>query len=104
MLVKKYGQIVDKKGEACEKLWEQCEQLERQVGDNPVEILYSERHDEVISYRQKVLEIEADKDDYLHSLAGYKGETVESLGKKTVADIYSFEERFIKDMNSHGGH
>jgi hypothetical protein len=103
-LTRKYLQIVDKeiKGEATEKIWEQCERLEKQIGDDPINILYSEKRDEVISYRQKVMEYEADKDDYLFSLAGYKGETVESLSNKSVADLQSFAERFIKDIN--GGH
>jgi len=45
------------------------------------------------------MEIESDKDDFLFSLAGYKGETIETLGKKTVADIHSFAERFNDDLN-----
>lgn len=49
------------------------------------------------------MEIEKDKDDFLFSLAGYKGETIESLGTKTVADLFSFAERFNDDMKN-GGH
>jgi hypothetical protein len=45
------------------------------------------------------MEIESDKDDFLFSLAGYKGETIESLGRKTVADVHSFAERFNDDLN-----
>ena len=45
------------------------------------------------------MEIESDKDDFLFSLAGYKGETIESLGRKTVADLHSFAERFNDDLN-----
>ena len=86
-------------GEDADKLWQQCEKLEKQIGDNPADILYSDKYDEVISYRQKVMEIEADKDDFLFSLAGYKGETVESLGNKTVADLFSFAERFNEEAN-----
>ncbi|MEE9528503.1 MAG: hypothetical protein V3V88_00420 [Dehalococcoidia bacterium] len=86
-------------GEDTEKLWIQCEKLEKQIGDDPADILYSDKWEGIISYRQKVMEIEKDKDDYLFSLAGYKGETIESLQRKTVADINSFEERFIKDLD-----
>jgi len=103
-LTKKYLDIVDKEaeGEDATKLWQQCETLESQLGDNPAEILYSDKFEETISYRQKVLELEKDKDDFLYGLAGYKGETIESLGTKTVADLFSFAERFIEESN--GGH
>jgi hypothetical protein len=53
----------------------------------------------VISYRQKVMEIEADKDDFLYSLAGHKGETIDSLGRKTLSEIMSFAERIINEQN-----
>jgi len=92
---------VDKEaeGEDATKLWLQCEKLEKQIGDNPVNILYSDKHDEEISYRQKVLEIEKDKDDFLFSLAGYKGETEESLRTKTVSGLFSFAERYNEELN-----
>ena len=45
------------------------------------------------------MEIEADKDDFLYSLAGYKGETIGSLGKKTVSDLFSFAERYNEEVN-----
>ncbi len=86
-------------GEDTDKLWIQCEKLEKQIGDNPADILYSDKWDGIISYRQKVMEIEKDKDDFLFSLSGYKGETMDSLQRKTVADIHSFAERFNEDVN-----
>ena len=86
-------------GEDTKDLWIQCEKLEKQIGDNPAEILYSDKLDGVGSYRQKVMEIEKDKDDFLFSLSGYKGETMDSLQRKTVADIHSFAERFNEDLN-----
>lgn len=52
-----------------------------------------------MSYRQRVMEIEKDKDDFLFGLAGYKGETVEKLERKTVADIFSFAERFNEELD-----
>ena len=61
--------------------------------------MYSDKWDESISYRQKVMEIERDKDDFLFSLSGYKGETIDTLGKKTVADIHSFAERYNEEVN-----
>ncbi len=45
------------------------------------------------------MEIEKDKDDFLFSLSGYKGETMDSLQRKTVADIHSFAERFNDDID-----
>jgi len=101
LLTLKYLEIVDKdvEGEATEKLWQQCEKLEKQIGDDPASILYSDNFEGIISYRQKVMEIEKDKDDFLYSLAGYKGETIETLRCKTVADIHSFAERFNEELN-----
>jgi len=87
------------KGEDASKLWQQCEALEKQIGDNPADILYSDRSEDIGSYREKVMEIEKDKDDFLFSLAGYKGETVESLGAKTVSDLFSFAERYNEEIN-----
>ena len=86
-------------GEDTTALFEQCEKLEGQIGDNPADMLYSDKWEEDISYRQKVMEIEKDKDDFLFSLAGHKGETVDSLSRKTVADLYSFAERFNSDTD-----
>jgi hypothetical protein len=100
-LTKKYLDIVDREaaGEDASKLWQQCEKLEKQIGDDPASVLYSDKRDEIVSYRQRVMEIEADKDDFLYSLAGYKGETIESLGTKTVADLFSFAERFNEELS-----
>ena len=72
------------------------------MGDDPANMLYSEKYEEIISYRQKVLELEKDKDDFLYQLSGHRGETIESLGTKTVADLFSFAERYIEESN--GGH
>lgn len=97
-LVKRYLDIASGKvsGEA---EWKKCEALEAQLGDNPANVLYSDKHEGVISYRQKVLEIEKDKDDFLYTLAGHKGETVESLRTKTVSDLFSFAERYSDELN-----
>ena len=89
-------------GEDTTKLREQVEKMESQIGDNPADMLYSDKWEEDISYRQKVMEIERDKDDFLFALAGYKGETVESLQRKTVADIHSFAERFNEEYRNDG--
>lgn len=105
LIVKKYTDIaiMEADGEDASSLWLQCEKLEKQLGDNPANILYSEKFEAEVSYRQKVMEIEKDKDDFLFSLAGYKGETVESLGTKTVSGLFSFAERFNEDLKN-GGH
>ena len=86
-------------GEDTTELYQQVEKLEGQIGDNPADILYSDKWEQDISYRQKVMEIEKDKDDFLFSLAGYKGETIESLRRMTVSDLYSFAERFNSDSD-----
>ena len=46
-----------------------------------------------------MLELEKSKDDFLFMYAGYKGETVESLGRKSVSDLYSFVERVNEELS-----
>lgn len=79
----------------------EIEKLEKQVGPDPANLLYSEKSEDVISYRQKVLEIEADKDDFLFSLAGNKGETMDTLSRKTLSEILSFAERINQENGRH---
>ena len=77
----------------------EAEQLEGSIKliDDPTDLLYSDKSETVVSYRQKVMEIESDKDDFLFSLAGIKGETIESLQRKTLSEIMSFAERAVKN-------
>lgn len=83
---------------------EQIKRLEKNIGVNPVNILYSETYEDIISYRQKVVEIENNKEDFLYSLAGHRGETLESLKRKNVSDLMNFAERLINEINKNGGH
>ena len=72
----------------------EAERIEKDViKDNPVGILYSDKREEIISYRQYVMEVQSDADDFLFALAGNKGETIDSLKKKSVSDLMSFAER-----------
>jgi len=59
--------------------------------------LYSSRQDKIVSYPQRVMEIYNDSEDLLYELAGNKGETIDSLGGKTVGQVLSFRDRIIKD-------
>ena len=45
------------------------------------------------------MEMEVDKSDFLYSMAGHKGETFESLGAKTVSDLFDFAERFNEELD-----
>jgi hypothetical protein len=47
------------------------------------------------------MEIESDKDDFLFWLAGNKGETIETLSRKTLSEIMSFAERINKEDGRH---
>jgi hypothetical protein len=78
-------------GEAYESDLVEIEKIE--IKSDPYDLLYSDKWEDVISYRQKVMEFESDKDDFLFSMAGHKGETIESLGRKTLSEIMSFAER-----------
>ena len=72
----------------------EAERIEKDViKDNPVNIFYSDKKEEIISYRQYVMEVQSDADDFLFALAGNKGETIASLKKKSVSDLMSFAER-----------
>ena len=71
----------------------ECERLEKKIGDNPADVLYSEQWEKRVSYAQMVLEIQNAADNFIFSLAGNKGETVDSLKRKTVLEIMSFAER-----------
>ena len=79
----------------------EIDKLESQIKDDPSDLMYSEKTESIVSYRQKVLEIEADKDDFLFSLAGNKGETIETLGRKTLSEVMSFAERLYKEHGRH---
>jgi hypothetical protein len=81
------------------KLEKECERIESLLGDDPANILYSDKMEKILSYRQKVQEIEQDKVDFLFSLAGNKGETIESLSRKTDSDLMDFAEKLMEDIN-----
>jgi len=94
-----YAEAVDtmeKRGDATEIL-ARCERLEKSLGDNPASILYSDSWEKERAYVQIVMEIQSNADDFIFSLAGHKGERVESLNKKTVSELMSFAERITKD-------
>lgn len=78
----------------------ECERIEKTIGADPVDILYSEKSEDYISYKKYVLEVENDADDFLFLLAGNKGETIETLKKKTVSDLNGFYERLAKPNNN----
>ena len=64
-------------------------------------MLFDEDEGRVISYKEKVMKIESAKDDFLFWLAGNKGETMESLKRKTYTDIMSFAERINEENGRH---
>jgi hypothetical protein len=73
-----------------------CERLEKELGDDPANVLFSEAWERERAYYQIVLEIQSNSDDFIFSLAGHKGETMETLKKKTVSELNSFYERLTK--------
>jgi len=77
----------------------EIEKLESQIGEDPADMLYSDSQERIVSYRERVLEMECEKDDFLYSLSGHKGETMESLQKKTFAEIINFAERLNIELN-----
>ena len=100
-LLEKRIKLVEKliNGEAVDKDLVEIEKIETLVKVDPTDILYSDKWEDRISYKQKVMEIETDKDDFLFSLSGRKGETIGSLGRMTLSEIMSFSERIIKEDN-----
>lgn len=89
-------------GKDASEILADCERLEKGLGDNPANVLYSDTWESNRSYAQIVLEIQSNADDFIFSLAGHKGETMESLQRKTVSDLMSFAERLTDKDN--GGH
>lgn len=63
--------------------------------------MFSEKKETIVSYKEKVMEMERDKDDFLFALAGNKGETIETLSKKTLSEILSFAERINEENGRH---
>jgi len=100
--VSKYTDIA-KGAKNAEALWKKCEQIEKKLGDNPSNILYSDKSESVVSYRERVMEMEVDKSDFLYSMAGHKGETFKSLGDMPVSDLFDFAERFNEEMSRNTG-
>ena len=90
-----YAQIGEKitLREDVTELLAQAERLEKKIGDNPANVLFSDSWERERSYVEMVLEWRSQADDFIHSLAGHKNETVDSLRKKTVSDLMSFAER-----------
>lgn len=64
-------------------------------------MLYDEEEDRIISYKENVMKLEAQKDDFLFWLAGNKGETIETLQRKTLSEIMSFAERINEENGRH---
>lgn len=80
----------------------EAEKLEKILGDNPASILYSDTWEKARSYTQIVMEIEEQADDFLFSLAGHKGETIDTLRRKTVSELNSFYERIVSNNKQDG--
>jgi len=91
-------------GKDASELFAEAEKLEGSLGPNPASVLYSDSWEAERAYVQQVLEMQADADDFLFSLAGNKGETIETLKRMTVSEIMSFAERLIDKNKSDGGH
>ena len=89
-------------GQDASDILAEAERLEKGLGDNPANVLYSDAWEANRSYAQIVLEIQSNADDFIFSLAGHKGETMESLQRKTVSDLMSFAERLTTKED--GGH
>jgi hypothetical protein len=73
-----------------------CERIEKNLGDNPADVLYSDTWEKKRSYKQYVLEVKDNADDFIFSLAGNKGETMDTLWSKTVSELMSFAERLTR--------
>lgn len=59
--------------------------------------LYSIIQDKIVTFNEKVVEIAKEMEDLLISLAGYRGETLDSLRKKSLADIQLLTRKYNND-------
>ena len=57
------------------------------------DVLYSREHDRTLSFPEMVRDIYNKAEDLIFSLAGNKGETTDSLNKKTLGQVLSFKKR-----------
>jgi len=63
----------------------------------PQDPFFSPRLDRVMSYGERVVQIEDEAHELLFSLAGNKGETLDSLKRKTLGEILDFSKRIAQD-------
>jgi len=57
------------------------------------DVLFSQKHDRVVSFPEMVRDIYDQAEDLIFSLAGNKGETIGSLKTKTLGEVLSFKQR-----------
>lgn len=71
----------------------EIEKREKKLYIPEFETFYSAQQDEVVSFPEMVKEIYEKSEDLIFSLAGQKGETLDSLNRKTLGQIVSFKKR-----------
>ena len=64
---------------------------------SPKDTFFSPRLDKVISYAERVVQIEDEANELLFTLAGNKGETLNSLKHKTLGEILDFSKRIAQE-------
>lgn len=90
-----YCDYIEKLATGGDWLKAKCD-IERETGEYGLfgdPVLFSSKTGDRISYPRKVMEIAEEMEDILFELAGHKGETIESLKRKTLGEIISFNKR-----------
>ncbi len=63
--------------------------------------LYSAKQGKRVPFATKIDEIEDDYKDWIFGLAGNKGETVESLKRKSLQEVLDFDKRLREENGRH---
>jgi len=63
--------------------------------------LFSAKQGKRIPFASKIDEIEEDYKDWMFSLAGNKGETVDSLKRKSLQEVLDFDKRLREEDGRH---
>ena len=63
--------------------------------------LYSSKQGKRVPFATKIQEVEDDYKDWMFYLSGNKGETVDSLKKKSLQEVIDFDERLREEHGRH---
>lgn len=88
-------------GEVDLKLKAKIEGIRRAFYIEEESSLYSQKKGKRVPFAVKIQEIEDDYKDWIFSLAGNKGETVDTLKRKSLQEVIDFDKRLREENGRH---